>query len=554
MLSLSAASGLQALAQTPDAGALQQGIDRSRTQQLPATQRPSVAPPEELAPGAGLTVTVKSFRFSGNTLVSTEKLALAVESYLNKPLDFQGLQRAAAAAAEVYRQGGWFVRAFLPKQDVRDGVVTIQIAEALFGGLRYEGSASKRVSAGKIEAMIAAAQVPGTPLNTARLDRALLLIDDLSGVSVTGSLVPGGRPAETDLLLKALDENVLTGGVLLDNTGSRSTGAERINANVEFASPLGMGDRGTVHAIHARGLQYYRLGYGLPVGSNGLRVEVNSSQMNYQVITSEFRAANIHGKSSSYGVAANYPVVRGRVANLYLSAAYDSKNFENKASGATTSDYKADSVTVGASGNLFDQWGGGAANMASLHATLGDIDLDGSPNQARDRSTTQTQGGFKKLRYALSRQQFITKEMSLYGLLSGQLASKNLDSSEKFYLGGANGVRAYPANEAGGSEGSMLNFELRWRARADLVVTAFYDWGSIAINKHTGFAGEPARNRYGLQGAGLALAWKSPAGVDISATYARRIGHNPGRDLTTGRDQDGSLTRDRFWLTASLPF
>ena len=32
-----------------------------------------------------------------------------------------------------------------------------------------------------------------------------------------------------------------------------------------------------------------------------------------------------------------------------------------------------------------------------------------------------------------------------------RLASKNLDSSERFYLGGAQGVRAYPASEAGGS-------------------------------------------------------------------------------------------------------
>jgi hemolysin activation/secretion protein len=122
----------------------------------------------------------------------------------------------------------------------------------------------------------------------------------------------------------------------------------------------------------------------------------------------------------------------------------------------------------------------------------GDIDL-GSPNQRRTMPQLETHGRFTKLRYALSRQQALTPDLSLYALLSGQLASKNLDSAEKFYLGGANGVRAYPSNEGGGSEGTMLNLELRWRAMNNLVVTGFYDWGSVKINKNNAFAGAGPR-------------------------------------------------------------
>ncbi len=60
-------------------------------------------------------------------------------------------------------------------------------------------------------------------------------------------------------------------------------------------------------------------------------------------------------------------------------------------------------------------------------------------------------------------------------------------------------------------------------------------------------------NTYSLQGAGLALAWQSSAGLNVKATLARRIGNNPN-PTATGNDQDGSLTQNRFWLTASWTF
>jgi hemolysin activation/secretion protein len=180
--------------------------------------------------------------------------------------------------------------------------------------------------------------------------------------------------------------------------------------------------------------------------------------------------------------------------------------------------------------------------------------LTGSPNQASDAATTQSAGSFAKLRFALSRQQALTADLSLYGLLTGQIANKNLDSSERFYLGGPSGVRAYPVNEGGGSEGTMLNLEMRYRLMPNLVLTGFYDWGSVTVNKLNNFSGAPALNRFELEGAGLALAWTAPAGLTLKATYAHRLGSNPNRNATTGTDQDGSLIKDRVWLTATLPF
>ena len=556
LLSLSLVLGLHITgwAQTaPDAGSLLQQLERERRPALPPKALPSrPAEPAALQPLQGASVTVSSFRFVGNTLLSAGQLAPAVAEYLNRPLDFSQLQAASAAVAEIYRAAGWIVRAYLPQQDIVDGVVTIQIVEAVFGGVQLEGAPATRVSLTQIQRGIDAQQAVGAPLNADAIDRALLLADDLPGVAVSGSLREGTQASQTELVIKLADEPLLMGEGTLDNTGSRSTGAKRLSANLNFNSAFGLGDLLSANLIHTQGSDYLRLGGTLPVGAKGWRIGANASNMRYRLITEEFAALDSKGTSSTAGLEASYPLIRSRLQNLYFNASLDHKSFDNQANGVTSTNYQASSLSLSLSGNLFDKLGGGGANSASLALTSGQLDLSGSPNQAADAASSQTDGSYRKLRYSVSRQQVITDEVSFYAALSGQWASKNLDSSEKFYLGGSSGVRAYPGSEAGGAAGQLLNLELRWRLPEGFNLTGFIDAGQVTVNANNNFTGAPALNDYSLKGAGLTLAWQGSSGLSLRATWARRIGDNPN-PTATGNDQDGSLVSNRFWLTASLP-
>ncbi len=542
------------LAQTrPDAGTLQQQIERERQQQmLPrgvAPEKPAVPP--AMKPGA-VALTVRQFRFAGNTLLSSEKLAPVVAGYLNRPLDFAQLQAAAVAVAEAYRQAGWVVRAYLPAQTIAEGIITIQIVEAVFGGARLEGPESARVGTAQVLDLIAAQQKTGEPVYIDGLDRGLLLADDLPGVKVTGVLAEGARPGETELLVKLADEPLVTGEVSADNTGSRSTGRERLSATLSLNSPLGHGDLASATLAHTQGSDYLRLAGSLPVGSDGWRVGASASHLQYQLIAPEFAALDARGTAETVGLEASYPLLRSRLANLNVSSSLDHKHFDNESSGATTSRYQSHAHTLGLSGNLYDSWGGGGANSASLALVNGRLDLGGSPNQASDAATTRTHGSFMKWRTSLSRQQVLTEELSLFAAASAQRANKNLDSSEKLFLGGASGIRAYPSSEAGGAEGELLNLELRWRPVGGVTLTAFHDWGRVRVNKDNSLAAA-APNGITLKGHGLAAAWQTPWDVQMKATWARREGSNPN-PTAAGLDQDGSLIRDRFWVTTSLVF
>ena len=500
---------------------------------------------------------VKSFKFTGNTLLGDEMLRAALASFLGRPLAFAQLQSAAVSVADLYRDRGWVVQTFLPEQDLDGGALTIAVREAVFGTTHIAGPQPIRVSPELVLAIMEKQGKTGTFLNKNALDRALLLADDLPGIKVSGSLAQGQLNAQTDLVLQLADEPWASGSVSIDDTGVVSTGRNRANLALSLNSPSGRGDEISLHATATQGSRFGRIAYSLPLGLDGWRVGINTSHLGYALISEAYQSLNASGSTNTAGLELKYPMVRSRTLNLNTSLTFDKKDYLNVSGGATSSAYRASPLSLGLNANSVDALGGGGANTFSVGVTAGQLNLNGSPTQLSDASTTQSAGAYSKVRYALGRQQQLGTASSLYAALSGQWSNNNLDSSEKFYLGGASGVRAYPSSEAGGSVGQLLNLELHWQLPTGVNLAVFYDYGRVVVNTHNDYTGANAVNDYGLQGAGLALQWRSSSGLAMQATYARRIGDNPNpitTDANRGADQDGTLYRDRFWLAASLAF
>ncbi|WP_133702449.1 ShlB/FhaC/HecB family hemolysin secretion/activation protein [Roseateles toxinivorans] len=540
-------------AQTPtDAGRLLQQQDESRKPVAPPPRSAPLQakPAEALRLQAGTQVWVKQFELLGNQLIDSARLQAELAPFTARSLSLAELQAATARVSEVYARDGWLVRCYLPPQDVTDGLIRLQIVEARFGGARVEGE-TRRFEAAR--ALVEAQQTVGAPLRLPALDRALLLLDDLPGLSVGGSLAAGEREGDTLLVLRLTDTPLFSGEAGLDNGGARSTGTARLNASLGLNSLFGRGDLLGASLSHSRGSDYLRLSASLPVGAKGWRVGTQVSAMRYRLVGSEFEALQASGSSQTWGFNASFPLLRGRTSNLMLQLGAEQRRFDNRANGAVTTRYDSTQVSAGLSGNRFDDWGGGGVNQAGLIISRGRLDLGRSPGFAADAQSTRSHGGYGKLRYNLSREQRLSGELSAYLGLIGQWSGDNLDSSEKFYLGGADGVRAYPASEAGGRSGQLITAELRTQFGGAWRASAFYDWGQVSINARNDFVGAPQLNRYALKGAGLSLAWSGPRALELRASLARRIGTNPGASAN-GRDQDGSLHRNRLWLQASLPF
>lgn len=549
----------------PDAGSLLRDIERNQSQAIPkAIPKPEIKK-ESKESKVEAKLLVKGFKFQGNQKISNEVLQEIFFKYVNQTLSVSELQNIAAEISLVYSDRGFVAQGQLPKQDVTDGVIIIQILEAKFGGSVFDEKQRKALKAVQpelIQKIIGERLVVGEAININDLDRALLIADDLPGVMVQGSLMAGEKDGETLVLIQANDEPSLYGDVTLDNHGSRSTGEFKKTASILMASPFGFGDQVSLSALNTQGTDYGRLAYSVPVGFDGLRLGVNASHMRYKVVTPDSQSTQPKGSSQVVGVDAQYPLIRTKSQNLYLQTTYDLKYFKNEAIltsiHETTSDYRVNVLSIGLSGNQYDGFFGGGLLSGSMNFGMGAVDLSGSTtsNQTGDAQEPKTSGSYSRIRWSLSRQQNLIDDLSLSAALSGQKANKNLDSSEKFYLGGVSGVRAYPNSEGAGSEGQMINLELRQRLPQNFIVSTFYDWGRVEQydnNVKSSGDSNSSLNKYNLSGYGFALNWVGSRQLSIKAIWARRIGSNPN-PTPAGNDQDGSLKRDRYWLSANIPF
>lgn len=545
---------------TPDAGSLLRQTERDlNPQRAPAAQvRREVLKSSVVKPGE-TTVMVAQFKFVGNTMLSDAQLQAAVAPYLNQALTFAQLQQVTDAATNAYREAGWLVRTFLPAQKITNGVFTIQVEEAVFGKVVLV-DAPQRVDAAVLKGFVDAAQVAGAPLSAKKIDRALLLLGDLPGVIVAGNLIEGEKPSETDILIKAVDGSALAGNVSVDNYGSRSTGVERVLASLNINGPLQLGDQLGLTALKTQGSDYQRVGFTLPVGYDGLRAGAHATHLSYGLV-GDFASMGSNGSSLSTGLDVSYPLLRSQPTNINLMANYEQKRFDNNNLSGSVSHYNIDVYSIGVNANQLDNWDGGGMSNASATLTTGQVNLDGSANQSTDTNGPATAGNFAKLSLSLSRLQKLDTTLSAYVAVNMQMANKNLDSSERMYLGGASGVRAYPSSEGGGSQGNTFTAELRQQLNSHYTVTGFYDRGHVQAFKNNAYADGTAHlnsgstsNNYSLSGYGVSLAWQSHTGTELRATIARRIGTSPLANTTSGNDGDGTRKFNRLWLNASVNF
>ena len=548
--------GHPVLAQTnlrlPDAGALQLQIERGRSTPWVPRSGLNGADSVSRTPDAQdkATVFVRRFLFQGNTLLSSEVLTQLLQDRSMQNLSTDQLYAAADKVRQAYADAGWMADVSLPEQDVTEGDVRLQIVEATLGELVLLGYPQQHRNQEHIREIFKAHHAQGAALRIQALDRALLLVKDLPGVRIEGGLSEwtAAKPSR-DVVLQVNSQAMKTADILLDNAGARSTGRERALANFRLSNLTGRGDQATLTALRTHGSTYLRGEVSWPLGYHGWRLSLYDAHLSYRLVAPEFVASNAQGTSNTLGLSATYPVVRTSVQNLFTNFQVERKGFHNQVNGATESQYKSTLLGAGLSANANDAWEG--FSTASLQWVHGQLNLNGSPTQSRDAAGAQTAGRFGKAQYSLTRVQPIASRWEAYAAFNGQWASKNLDSSEKFTLGGENGVRAYPGSEGVGAQGQVANLELRWRATPTDTLLGFYDWGQVTLLRD--HASATALNTYALKGAGLGWSMQLPGNARIKFSWARRIGNNPNPS-NTGTDQDGSLIRNRYWLSASVPF
>ena len=252
---------------------------------------------------------------------------------------------------------------------------------------------------------------------------------------------------------------LFSGSLGADNYGAYYTGQARATASLALNSPLGIGDRGSVWLAHSTGADAVFASYQVPVGYDGLTLGASASYYTYQLCC-QFAALDRAGDAAVFGVQARYPLLLSQRAVMYAGLSLERKRLTDTWAGGDLDDKRVNVASLSLDGITMALAG---QTRYRLALTGGDLDLKGPADYVKvNAATIDTAGRYAKLWGQVEYQQPLASWNFLTLRLSGQTASRNLDSSEKFLLGGFNGVRAYPEGEAAGDNA--------WLARLDWVI------------------------------------------------------------------------------------
>ena len=542
LLAQTTASYSQAL---PDAGQIMRELRQTSPggETLPAPA--GVTENSEQSASDDIRITVTQFDIEGNTSIPTNELQDLLTDQLGRRLSLADLKNAAARLTALYRERGFLVaRAYLPVQDVQDGKIKILILEGNIAQLKLRNASS--LSDERAQAFLNQA-VAGSAIRSDRIDRALLLLNDVPGVgAVRATLQPGSSVGTSDLLVDIDPGSRFAGNLALDNYGSRYTGNTRLSGTLYVNNLAGIGDQAVISGLLSdRKLGYGRVGYSVPLGGNGLRVGTFLSSTRYE-LAREFAVLDAHGTARNLSVYATYPLVRTQRANLTGSVSLEKRRLSDRIDAiGTANDKNARVFSLGLSGSYRDALGGGGLSSFDLATNFGKLAIESPVALSIDAVSARTNGSYRKMYFTGSRLQRISDTDSLWLAVSAQWASKNLDSSEKFILGGASGVRAYPQGEAIGDQGYLASVEYRHNFSEALQAALFYDAGSVSINRDVFDA--TASNKRTLSGMGLGFN-AVLGGADLKASLAWRAS---GDALSVPA---GSSKSPTLWLRASKPF
>lgn len=543
--------------QRPDAGTILRETERQPLRIPPnlAARPPAQAPARR--PADEIRFQVQRFKLEGVALLSQDQVQRTLQSYLGRDISFFDLEAAMAAVAAAYEAEGWLARVQVPEQDVVNGVVLLQVMEARLGRIIVDGKGSPRLTQERVQKTMTARQQRGQPLSLRQMERAISVLADTPGAVVTAALAGGERDGETDIVVTVSDRDRVSGSVMADNAGSRSTGAGRVLTALSIDNLLGRAEQVSSILMASEGTRYGLVNASIPLGYDGWRVGASASALEYRLVAGSLASTAAQGSAATLSLRALYPVLRTAASNINASFTLDVKRFDNEANGISISRKDSMLLTAALSGDRTDAVLGGGYLLWTVAMTAGQLDLSGNAaNLAADQTGPRSAGGYAKVTASLARLQQITKATSLWLSVSGQASGRNLDSSEKFSLGGASLVRGFPNSEGTGDRGWLATVEARHSLNPKWQVAAFVDYGQIWLNHDATHvaAGSPVPNRYALSAAGLGLSFTPSSKLALRMSAAQRLNTNPGANPLTGTDSDGTQARARLWVSANWFF
>nr|WP_242533090.1 ShlB/FhaC/HecB family hemolysin secretion/activation protein [Niveibacterium umoris] len=523
----------------------------SRDQAAPLPDRSSPPPRELGKPADEVRIDIRAFRVTGLSEADPAKLEALLARFAGPQRSYEDLSNAAAAATEYLQSelGYYLGYAYLPEQSPSDGTVEIAVLEGRLDQIKLAWNPKSLIRREVLESHLQAIK-PGEILRVKDVERMVFLMNDLLGGNARFEVMAGRTPGTATLVVTPEPDARLGAQLTFDNIGSRYSGEYRASVGGSLMSPFGIGDGLSLNGVVSQtgGLAFALANYTVPVSRYGLKLGLSVSYLKYQLNEDDF-PLGLNGTTTAYSAFGLYPLIRGRNLNVFLQLGTDLKDFVDNQSGLSIENRKRTKLGwTGVVGDGRDQFAGGGINSFSALWSQGTVTPD-NPANGLDNDHR-----FSKLALSASRlQAILPNRVLLFARYNGQLAFANLDSTERFGLGGESGVRAYAPGEGAGDNGHIGTLEFRllppaqwFDAAREISVSVFGDWGYAQLRHDASKQPRDFDNSVYIAGVGLGFNWESPRRFTLRSSVAWR---------TTGRGVSDSGDRvPRIYFVANQSF
>jgi hemolysin activation/secretion protein len=534
---------------------LAQGAAPPRVPLEPALRNPvelnAPAPPVRLAPniegppvqaqtgpGAAAEVPIGAVAIKGAEALTPIELAPAIAGLANSTVPLARVEEARLAILRTYRDAGYPFATINAGLSRRGGAADLEFAvtEGFVAEVKLEGDIGP---AGTQVLRFLNRLVGQRPVTAAAIERALLLAQDMPGVTVRGTLRPLPTEAGALQLIAQVERKWYSGYLNVDNRGYKLVGPWQgllvagLNSFTEF------GERTEFSLFGAQDSTQWFVQSAVEafVGGSGLRVRLYAGTGQTRP-SGSLRGIGYYGETQVGGISANYPIIRSRPTNLYAVTSFDI--FDGVVETGTSGRNRASRDAIrtwraGLDGQQLDSWIPflpAATNLASFRLSQGITGLGATRNgyPLSGRSGAEN-FGFTKIGGEVQRTQPIWSPgegqmFNLHALFAGQWSGDILPQAEKFYLGGNRLGRGYYAGQVTGDRAWGLALEAQYDLAFDLpnsefgpgrVAAQFYafrDIGRTAENRPN-----DANRRLSSWGGGVRTVINDTVQFDLEGAY-----------------------------------
>ena len=529
----------------PTPGAIQDSLKQQKrhknNQQPVVTQSPNKR--SQKVKSGGKKIKVKQFIIAGNQQFSEAELHQLIREQEHQALTLEEVYAVANSLTKFYREQGYSLASVtVPAQKVAGGRIRLQVSEGIIDKITFSGNKtySDTFLAGQLDQI-----APGMPLRLDSMEREVLLLDDLPGLTARSLIQPGDQQGTASITFNT-EEKAYDGLILIDNAGSDAIGIWRITGNLTLNNPFGIGDALTVGHTHSEHnlLRNYQLGYQFPIFQDGTRVGVDFSLANFD-IGADFKALDIEGESTNLKVSVIHPFIRNRQVNLSGGIALVNQTSETRVKDEKTPgtfDPNLFFLEVSATGSYVHEDQSFSSAFLALSTNF-------QRNKARDIDGVDNNTLAGRLDMDLSHERAIFPNWSLFGRLVGALSIDPQMDLTQFGIGGPGSVRGFPTSEARGDYGYFTQLEARrfFQINADFVggLKIFVDHGEVFRKAIP--AGSKDSETLTSYGVGANLIYRRNYNLDVQLTMPyRHNGRGSATAFVSDKKKDG-----RFWLTFS---